>query len=207
MSRCKTRLLNWSWCLMPCVCKRIQLVDNWIQISKLDSRVLTIRFSFDSNCLLFNHNWRRLLFPMAGFLLLVVYFGLLGLLLSPVTPVSVVTFLQASNMPTIAVSRVGDQSSLSLRQHRRWGRWRFLQIQCLNWRYWCLSQLIQAASNFRNGHTGQLSAVSVFLLFAGSLARIFTTMQVDSRMHHSKGYDWGCLEMPTGPSACKICWL
>lgn len=56
---------------------------------------------------------------MAGFLLLVVYFGLLGLLLSPVTPVSVVTFLQASNMPTIAVSRVGDQSSLSLRQHRR----------------------------------------------------------------------------------------
>ncbi|XP_069033944.1 mannose-P-dolichol utilization defect 1b [Embiotoca jacksoni] len=38
-------------------------------------------------------------------------------------------------------------------------------------------QLIQAASNFRNGHTGQLSAISVFLLFAGSLARIFTSLQ------------------------------
>ncbi|KAE8278812.1 Mannose-P-dolichol utilization defect 1 protein [Larimichthys crocea] len=40
-----------------------------------------------------------------------------------------------------------------------------------------IGRLIQAASNFRNGHTGQLSAVSVFLLFAGSLARIFTSLQ------------------------------
>lgn len=77
-----------------------------------------------------------------GFLFLVVYFGLLVLLLSPVTPVSVVTFMQASNMPAIIISK-----------------------------------LIQAASNFHNGHTGQLSAVSVFLLFAGSLARIFTSLQ------------------------------
>ncbi|XP_076581326.1 mannose-P-dolichol utilization defect 1b [Chaetodon auriga] len=77
-----------------------------------------------------------------GFLFLVVYFGLLVLLLSPVTPVSVVTYMQASNMPAIIISK-----------------------------------LIQAASNFRNGHTGQLSAISVFLLFAGSLARIFTSLQ------------------------------
>lgn len=40
------------------------------------------------------------------------------------------------------------------------------------------SQLIQAATNYGNKHTGQLSAVSVFLLFAGSLARIFTSLQV-----------------------------
>lgn len=40
-----------------------------------------------------------------------------------------------------------------------------------------VGRLIQAATNFRNGHTGQLSAISVFLLFAGSLARIFTSMQ------------------------------
>ncbi|XP_070849254.1 mannose-P-dolichol utilization defect 1b [Chaetodon trifascialis] len=77
-----------------------------------------------------------------GFLFLVVYFGLLVLLLSPVTPVSVVTYMQASNMPAIIISK-----------------------------------LIQAASNFHNGHTGQLSAISVFLLFAGSLARIFTSLQ------------------------------
>lgn len=73
---------------------------------------------------------------------LAVYFGLLGVLLSPVTPVSVVTTMQASNMPAIIFGR-----------------------------------LIQAGTNYRNGHTGQLSAISVFLLFAGSLARIFTTVQ------------------------------
>lgn len=77
-----------------------------------------------------------------GVLFLVVYFGLLALVLSPVTPLSVVTSMQASNMPAIIIGR-----------------------------------LIQAASNFRNGHTGQLSAISVFLLFAGSLARIFTSLQ------------------------------
>ncbi|XP_041840817.1 mannose-P-dolichol utilization defect 1b [Melanotaenia boesemani] len=77
-----------------------------------------------------------------GFLFVVVYVSLLGVLLSSVTPRSVVTSLQASNMPAIIVGR-----------------------------------LIQAATNFQNGHTGQLSAISVFLLFAGSLARIFTSVQ------------------------------
>ncbi|KAK2852102.1 hypothetical protein Q5P01_008378 [Channa striata] len=77
-----------------------------------------------------------------GLLFVAVYFSLLVLLLSPLTPRSVVTTMQASNMPAIIIGR-----------------------------------LIQAATNFRNGHTGQLSAVSVFLLFAGSLARIFTSLQ------------------------------
>lgn len=77
-----------------------------------------------------------------GLLFLVLYFGLLVILLSPVTPMSVVIYMQAFNMPAIIIGR-----------------------------------LIQAASNFRNGHTGQLSAVSCFLLFAGSLARIFTSLQ------------------------------
>lgn len=77
-----------------------------------------------------------------GIAFLVVYVVLLVLLLSPLTPTSMVTTMQASNMPAIIIGR-----------------------------------LIQAATNFRNGHTGQLSAVSVFLLFAGSLARIFTSLQ------------------------------
>nr|XP_046237136.1 mannose-P-dolichol utilization defect 1b [Scatophagus argus] len=77
-----------------------------------------------------------------GLFFVVVYFGLLILLLSPVTPMSVVTYMQASNMPAIIIGR-----------------------------------LVQAACNFSNGHTGQLSAISVFLLFAGSLARIFTSLQ------------------------------
>ncbi len=40
-----------------------------------------------------------------------------------------------------------------------------------------LGKAIQVVANLRNGHTGQLSAVTVFLLAAGSLARIFTSMQ------------------------------
>ncbi|XP_053572125.1 mannose-P-dolichol utilization defect 1 protein [Bombina bombina] len=39
------------------------------------------------------------------------------------------------------------------------------------------SRLIQAITNYKNGHTGQLSAVTVTLLFLGSLARIFTSIQ------------------------------
>ncbi|XP_061922179.1 mannose-P-dolichol utilization defect 1b [Entelurus aequoreus] len=77
-----------------------------------------------------------------GVVFLLVYLVLMFLVLSPVTPTSVVTTMQAFNMPAVIVSR-----------------------------------LIQAATNFRNGHTGQLSAVSIFLLFAGSLARIFTSLQ------------------------------
>jgi len=64
------------------------------------------------------------------------------LLLSPLTPLALVTLLQASNVPAVVVGR-----------------------------------LLQAATNYRNGHTGQLSAVTVFLLFGGSLARIFTSVQ------------------------------
>ncbi|XP_076829398.1 mannose-P-dolichol utilization defect 1b [Brachyhypopomus gauderio] len=73
---------------------------------------------------------------------LVTYFVLVAVLLSPLTPMAVVTTMQASNMPAIIFGR-----------------------------------LIQAGTNYSNGHTGQLSAISVFLLFAGSLARIFTTVQ------------------------------
>jgi len=40
-----------------------------------------------------------------------------------------------------------------------------------------LGKLIQAVKNYRDGHTGQLSAITVYLLTAGSLARIFTSIQ------------------------------
>ncbi|XP_041094303.1 mannose-P-dolichol utilization defect 1b [Polyodon spathula] len=79
---------------------------------------------------------------LQGLGFIAVYFALVSLLLSPITPRSVVTTMQATNMPAIVISR-----------------------------------LMQAGTNFRNGHTGQLSAVTVFLLFAGSLARIFTSVQ------------------------------
>merc|ERR1711936_294008 len=40
-----------------------------------------------------------------------------------------------------------------------------------------LGKMIQAIANFRQGHTGQLSALTVFLLALGSLARVFTSIQ------------------------------
>lgn len=40
-----------------------------------------------------------------------------------------------------------------------------------------LGKLSQAYTNYKNGSTGQLSAVTCFMLMAGSLARIFTSIQ------------------------------
>lgn len=40
-----------------------------------------------------------------------------------------------------------------------------------------VGKLSQALANYKNGHTGQLSAATVFMLFFGSLARIFTSIQ------------------------------
>ncbi|KAM6970599.1 mannose-P-dolichol utilization defect 1 protein-like [Aplochiton taeniatus] len=39
------------------------------------------------------------------------------------------------------------------------------------------SKVIQAGTNYGNGHTGQLSGLSVFLVCAGSFALIFTSLQ------------------------------
>ncbi|XP_073510693.1 mannose-P-dolichol utilization defect 1 protein [Phyllobates terribilis] len=50
-------------------------------------------------------------------------------------------------------------------------------LQATNMPAVIVSRLIQAVTNYRNGHTGQLSAVTVALLFLGSLARIFTSVQ------------------------------
>ncbi|XP_061525021.1 LOW QUALITY PROTEIN: mannose-P-dolichol utilization defect 1 protein-like [Phycodurus eques] len=79
----------------------------------------------------------------AGALFLLVYSGVLLVPLSPLVPSSALAALQASNMPAVTVSRVGQTR----------------------------------ATNLRNAHTGQLSALTVAILFAGSLARIFTSVQ------------------------------
>merc|ERR1712060_413026 len=39
------------------------------------------------------------------------------------------------------------------------------------------SRLPQIIQNFKNGSTGQLSSITLFLFFAGSLARVFTSLQ------------------------------
>jgi mannose-P-dolichol utilization defect protein 1 len=41
--------------------------------------------------------------------------------------------------------------------------------------YWF--QIMQGYTNYLNGSTGQLSAVTIFMLFFGSVARIFTSIQ------------------------------
>jgi len=40
-----------------------------------------------------------------------------------------------------------------------------------------VGKMLQVISNYRNGHTGQLSAVTVFLLAAGAIIRVFTSIQ------------------------------
>ncbi|XP_011157393.1 mannose-P-dolichol utilization defect 1 protein homolog [Solenopsis invicta] len=50
-------------------------------------------------------------------------------------------------------------------------------FQALNIPVVLFSKLIQAYTNYTNGSTGQLSAATCFMLFLGSLARIFTSIQ------------------------------
>lgn len=45
----------------------------------------------------------------------------------------------------------------------------------INFNFWL--KFFQARTNYNNSSTGQLSAVTCFMLFFGSLARIFTSMQ------------------------------
>lgn len=51
------------------------------------------------------------------------------------------------------------------------------KLQGLNIPILLIGKLFQAVTNYKNGSTGQLSAITCFLLFAGSLARIFTSIQ------------------------------
>uniref|UniRef100_H2Y6B6 Mannose-P-dolichol utilization defect 1 protein homolog n=1 Tax=Ciona savignyi TaxID=51511 RepID=H2Y6B6_CIOSA len=77
-----------------------------------------------------------------GAAFVLMYMTVLFVLLSGFIPLSVLSALQASQMPAVVISK-----------------------------------LIQALDNFKNGPTGQLSAVTVFLIFLGSIARIFTSIQ------------------------------
>lgn len=50
-------------------------------------------------------------------------------------------------------------------------------LQVLNIPILVTGKMSQAYTNFSNGNTGQLSAVTCFMLFFGSLARVFTSIQ------------------------------
>lgn len=50
-------------------------------------------------------------------------------------------------------------------------------LQVLNIPILITGKMSQAYTNFSNGNTGQLSAITCFMLFFGSLARVFTSIQ------------------------------
>lgn len=50
-------------------------------------------------------------------------------------------------------------------------------LQALNIPILIAGKMSQAFTNYSNGHTGQLSAVTCFMLLFGSMARIFTSLQ------------------------------
>jgi mannose-P-dolichol utilization defect protein 1 len=50
-------------------------------------------------------------------------------------------------------------------------------LQAINLPLIIFGKLIQALTNYKNGHTGQLSAITVWLLFLGAVVRIFTSIR------------------------------
>lgn len=52
-----------------------------------------------------------------------------------------------------------------------------IQLFSLNVPFLIISKALQVIANFRQGHTGQLSFIMVLMLWLGSMARIFTTIQ------------------------------
>lgn len=71
-----------------------------------------------------------------------LYLSVCYIMMSGLTPMSVLWTLQTFNIPIVVAGK-----------------------------------LVQAWANYSNGNTGQLSAVTIFMLFAGSAARIFTSIQ------------------------------
>lgn len=50
-------------------------------------------------------------------------------------------------------------------------------LQAANLPIVVVAKMLQAVTNFSQGHTGQLSAVTILLLLTGSIARVFTSIQ------------------------------
>ena len=56
-----------------------------------------------------------------------------------------------------------------------------------------LTALLQILSNFKQGHTGQLAIITLVLNLAGSVARLFTTMQETGDPMQVAGFGVGIL--------------
>ena len=78
-----------------------------------------------------------------------------------ITPAQVLWYGQASNIPMIILGNI----MIMIYIHS------IVTFNLLS------GKMIQIITNFRNGHTGQLSAITSFLLSLGAIARIFTSIQ------------------------------
>lgn len=78
----------------------------------------------------------------SSLLFIIIYVAFGYLLMSGLTPLTILWSLQAINLPLVIFGK-----------------------------------LIQSFTNYKNGHTGQLSAITSWLLFLGALVRIFTSIQ------------------------------
>src|SRR5688500_7626979 len=64
--------------------------------------------------------------------------------------------------------------------------------------------MIQAVANYRNQSTGQLSAITIFLLFFGAVARIFTSIQETGDM--IVVYTYMAASFANGVIAFQVLW-
>lgn len=136
----------------------------------------------------------RIWFLPAGLLFLGMYITLMYLLTSPLVPRKVISLMQESGVLAIIASRVGHYKERHFHTHRHVHVCRidvhlFVKIaffKCVwlarvTFYYlfaWSCVQFIQIGCNYLGKYTGQLSAVSLFLVFVGALARIFVSLQV-----------------------------
>lgn len=125
----------------------------------------------------------------AGIYFLALYCGFMFLLASPLTPVSVVWTLHDWNVLLVIAGRVRQDFVQPPTPKICMCTFFFLIKTNKNFFFFffvfyvvCV-QFFQAGSNFKCGHTGQLSALSVFLDFLGSLGRIFSSLQVQTHTH------------------------
>ncbi|VDL92974.1 unnamed protein product [Schistocephalus solidus] len=94
---------------------------------------------------------------------------------SPLVPFKTLSTMQAGNTPVVLFSRIGSQY-FCVPQPSCLGD----SLSKMNFSSCVRFQGLQIWANFRNGSTGQLSVITVALMTAGSLARIFTSIQETS---------------------------
>lgn len=135
---------------------------------------------------------------VAGMLFLLAYSGLI-FLLGFHAAAAVVSVMQSSSLAALITSKVATQWLISSDKFNSWAvLWLIRHVKWLctvniefikekkRFHCWiCFFQVLQAGTNYYNGHTGQLSTLSVFLSCAGSLGVVFVSLQVYSKDVHT----------------------